>query len=745
MRLVHPELQALRSRDLQAQARVAKQQQQEAARWTAECAAQLKAAQAQATAAVDVEGWSRAADSFRACLEQQPSSAACALEIARCHGHLSQLGHTPEAKERNAAQTLEWLSLAVQWGGAELDDTASPTAQLATDDAFLQVCHTPEFVSLRRALRRQRHRRRPRRRRRGRTARTRRKRRLQWLREAALEVVSCCAESAVEHVELCTWMRSVVVRELWQGAVSRVIDTQMQRDNDAAARMNEDISVEHDILRELEAASSARTLDDIMQSDWMLMDGGEECTAASPESVATPTSDSPSLTASDDLSQPEPEPEPELKPQAPLTLIDVRTELKSQFGLSLADAQDLVQFLVQLAETAYHPDEFASAVQAEGGGIEAAYCRTIFPALQAAVQARRASAAEARGRAAAQRAVASAQTSPPPPPPPQQQHRHRRAPPSQLAPVLEEPSPPANTGTATPGCDTLSESAPLPATATAPRPAALALQLRRELQSRLQLTIGGAQQLLTRLSMLAQTAATADAFAEAARALPPPPPPPPQAGTPTVWPTRVDAEGYRSMYPLLLANAQQPLSIMDGFVPAQAAPARGPLPSSGASDAAPLPAAALPGPAPRQSQQRPAGLLSMRMLADAFAMRGSNVRAPPTHRGLGSGQHNLSAPAHVLGNGRWRAVAKLQESHQLPFDAARWITSDVTRWLRELGLSQYAAAFLREGVDGSALLQLSGEFLRGRLGVAVLGHRKLLLKTIGVLQMQRMLDASTLS
>jgi hypothetical protein len=135
----------------------------------------------------------------------------------------------------------------------------------------------------------------------------------------------------------------------------------------------------------------------------------------------------------------------------------------------------------------------------------------------------------------------------------------------------------------------------------------------------------------------------------------------------------------------------------------------------------------------------------MRMLADAFAMRGSNVRAPPTHRGLGSGQHNLSAPAHVLGNGRWRAVAKLQESHQLPFDAARWITSDITRWLRELGLSQYAAAFLREGVDGPALLQLSGEFLRGRLGVAVLGHRKLLLKTIGVLQMQRMLDASTLS
>jgi hypothetical protein len=741
MRLVHPELQALRSRDLQAQARVAEQQQQEAARWTAECAARLKAAQAQATAAVDVEGWSRAADSFRACLEQQPSSAACALEIARCHGHLSQLGHTPEAKERNAAQTLEWLSLAVQWGGAELDDTAGPTAQLATDDAFLQVCHTPEFVSLRRALRRQRHRRRPRRRRRGRTARTRRKRRLQWLREAALEVVSYCAESAVEHVELSTWVRSVVVQELWQGAVSRVIDTQMQRDNDAAARMNEDISVEHDILRELEAASSARTLDDIMQSDWMLMDGGAERTAASPESVATPTSDSPSLTASDDLSQPEMEPEPELEPQAPPTLIDVRTELKSQFGLSLADAEDLVQFLVQLAETTCHPDEFASAVQAEGGGIEAAYCRTIFPALQAAVQARRASAAEARGRAAAQRAVASAQTSPPPP---QQQHRHRRAPPSQLAPVLEEPLPPANTGTATPGGDTLSESAPLPVAAAAPRPAAPALQLRRELQSRLQLTIGSAQQLLTRLSMLAQTAATADAFAEAAQALSPPP----QAGAPTVRPTRVDAEGYRSMYPLLLANAQQPLSIMDGFVPAQAAPARGPLPSSGASHAAPLPAATacLPGPAPRQSrQQRPVGLLSMRMLADAFAMRGSNVRAPPTHRGLGSGQHNLSAPAHVLGNGRWRAVAKLQESHQLPFDAARWITSDITRWLRELGLSQYAAAFLREGVDGPALLQLSGEFLRGRLGVAVLGHRKLLLKTIGVLQMQRMLDASTLS
>jgi class 3 adenylate cyclase/predicted ATPase len=58
---------------------------------------------------------------------------------------------------------------------------------------------------------------------------------------------------------------------------------------------------------------------------------------------------------------------------------------------------------------------------------------------------------------------------------------------------------------------------------------------------------------------------------------------------------------------------------------------------------------------------------------------------------------------------------------------------DVTEWLRQLGLEQYAPAFRENGIDGSVLPDLTAEDLK-ELGVSLVGHRLQLLKAIGVLR-----------
>jgi class 3 adenylate cyclase len=57
---------------------------------------------------------------------------------------------------------------------------------------------------------------------------------------------------------------------------------------------------------------------------------------------------------------------------------------------------------------------------------------------------------------------------------------------------------------------------------------------------------------------------------------------------------------------------------------------------------------------------------------------------------------------------------------------------DVAKWLRDLGLEQYAPAFRDNDIDGEVLRRLTGEDLR-ELGIASIGHRRRLLDAIAAL------------
>src|ERR1700759_167428 len=54
---------------------------------------------------------------------------------------------------------------------------------------------------------------------------------------------------------------------------------------------------------------------------------------------------------------------------------------------------------------------------------------------------------------------------------------------------------------------------------------------------------------------------------------------------------------------------------------------------------------------------------------------------------------------------------------------------DLDRWLRSLGLEKYEAAFRENEIDERVLPNLTAEDLK-ELGVAVLGHRRILLDAI---------------
>ena len=68
------------------------------------------------------------------------------------------------------------------------------------------------------------------------------------------------------------------------------------------------------------------------------------------------------------------------------------------------------------------------------------------------------------------------------------------------------------------------------------------------------------------------------------------------------------------------------------------------------------------------------------------------------------------------------------------FEAYRFCAApmDVAKWLRGLGLEQYAPAFRDNDIDAKVLRRLTGEDLR-ELGVRSIGHRRRLLDAISAL------------
>jgi SAM domain (Sterile alpha motif) len=58
---------------------------------------------------------------------------------------------------------------------------------------------------------------------------------------------------------------------------------------------------------------------------------------------------------------------------------------------------------------------------------------------------------------------------------------------------------------------------------------------------------------------------------------------------------------------------------------------------------------------------------------------------------------------------------------------------DITAWLRDLGLEQYAPTFCDNGIEPRVLPDLTADDLRA-IGITMVGHRRILLKAIAALR-----------
>jgi hypothetical protein len=65
-----------------------------------------------------------------------------------------------------------------------------------------------------------------------------------------------------------------------------------------------------------------------------------------------------------------------------------------------------------------------------------------------------------------------------------------------------------------------------------------------------------------------------------------------------------------------------------------------------------------------------------------------------------------------------------------------WTEKHVKIWLKLIGMDVYSDAFVREEIDGQVLLELTENHLKNDLGVPILGHRLLILKSIEILRLK---------
>ena len=71
------------------------------------------------------------------------------------------------------------------------------------------------------------------------------------------------------------------------------------------------------------------------------------------------------------------------------------------------------------------------------------------------------------------------------------------------------------------------------------------------------------------------------------------------------------------------------------------------------------------------------------------------------------------------------------------------MANDIERWLKELGLEQYLAAFREHRIEPELLPSLTAEDLR-EMGVTAIGHRRLLLDAIASLPPRSQLQQAPL-
>ena len=100
-----------------------------------------------------------------------------------------------------------------------------------------------------------------------------------------------------------------------------------------------------------------------------------------------------------------------------------------------------------------------------------------------------------------------------------------------------------------------------------------------------------------------------------------------------------------------------------------------------------------------------------------------------------SGTRSAGVPERTSSLRRWQAA-----THQLPHDPEEWALVHVAHWLKQLGLGKYVEKFEEQDIRGDVLLDLTSAECEQVLGIRVLGHRKLLMKSLEYLRKQSKMD-----
>ena len=113
---------------------------------------------------------------------------------------------------------------------------------------------------------------------------------------------------------------------------------------------------------------------------------------------------------------------------------------------------------------------------------------------------------------------------------------------------------------------------------------------------------------------------------------------------------------------------------------------------------------------------------------DVLGQSGVSQQLPGVRRGS-------AGPERTSSLRRWQAA-----THQLPHDPEEWALVHVAHWLKQLGLGKYVEKFEEQDIRGDVLLDLTSQECEQVLGIRVLGHRKLLLKSLEYLRKQSKVD-----
>ena len=367
------------------------------------------------------KGYQEALGHYTELLDMRSENSAVAWGMCSCYSFL-----------REPAAAMEWLQRSIQWGLSEAQAPETPGSdrgssgsgssaysvltELKTVQVYGALREQPEFIQMRNILRRTCRKQAGKKRGNGRTARHRKKLRRLWV----CEIVVDCFDVACEIGEAAVFVRQDIVYGMVLPAAMDSVeerytlrerqiadrDAEHNAEGLAASSHSGSVIAEGNVLTDeadieaslLEGGSSLRTIDELMESDWMA--GGPS--PPPPPSKADGADGSASkATADGDI---------DMKQQRSgssisgsdidasgdlMTIFEIRDELRGRLGLGLSDAHELTVYLSELAGAnvvgggyqslsvaTSDADAFVAAVLANGGGISSKFCRRIFSSLR---------------------------------------------------------------------------------------------------------------------------------------------------------------------------------------------------------------------------------------------------------------------------------------------------------------------------------------------------------------------------